>query len=109
MLQYVYKKRFDPSGVTEALRNDQTFRDCLCQLELEMGDITAIPVHYRIIYSIVGAMTKQHAINQYIEKQKLFEPQEEEEDIETKFEPREEGVETKNKTNETNALDFSNE
>ena len=78
-----------------------------------MGDITAIPVHYRIIYSIVGAMTKQHAINQYIEKQKLFEPQEEEEeeeeDIETKFETQEEGVETKNKTNETNALDFSNE
>jgi hypothetical protein len=63
------KKRFDPSGVTEALRNDQTFRDCLCQLELEMGDITAIPVHYRIMYSIVGAMTKQHAINQYINKQ----------------------------------------
>jgi len=100
------KKRFDPSGVTEALRNDQTFRDCLCQLELEMGDITAIPVHYRIMYSIVGAMTKQHAINQYIKKQKLFEPQQE---GETKNEPREEGVETKNKTNETNALDFSNE
>ena len=60
------KKRFDPSGVTEVLRNDQKFRDCLCQLELEMGDITAIPVHYKIMYSIAGAMTKQHAINQYI-------------------------------------------
>ena len=96
MLQYIYKKRFGPSGVTEALRSDQTFGNCLCQLELEMGDITAIPVHYRIMYSIVRAMTKQHAINQYIEQQKLFEPHKKEGD-----------VETKNETNETNdALDF---
>ena len=48
----------------------------------------------------IGAMTKQNAINQYIEKRKLFEPKKEEEDV------------IKNETNETKGddpLEFSNE
>ena len=61
-----------------------------------MGDITAIPVHHRIMYFIVGAMTKQHAINSYINRQKMFEPKQEEEDIETK-----------NETKENDPLNFS--
>ena len=59
--------RFKIAGLTEALRQDQTFRDCVAQFELEMGDYSAIPVHWRIVYSIVGAAMKQHTINKFVE------------------------------------------
>ena len=64
-------QKFKIAGLTEALRQDQTFCDCLAQFELEHGDATAIRVEYRLLYACIGTALRLHAINTFVERRGL--------------------------------------
>jgi hypothetical protein len=56
------------AGITEALRGDETFLDLLEQIELENQDITHASPYVRLVYSVVTASMKCHAVNSMMEK-----------------------------------------
>ena len=60
--------KFKVAGLTEALRQDESFSACLEILQLENSDYTQLPAHYRLLLPIVAAAMKQNAINTFIEK-----------------------------------------
>jgi hypothetical protein len=50
-------------GLTELLRNDETFLDLLEQLELENSQLTYCSPYVRLVYAVATAGTKIHAVN----------------------------------------------
>ena len=79
--------KFKIAGLTEALRQDESFSACLEILQLENSDYTQLPAHHRLLWSIVAATMRQNSINTFIAKQGLLPKKEEEEG---KNEPKEE-------------------
>ena len=79
--------KFKIAGLTEALRQDESFSACFEILQLKNSNYTQLPAHYRLLWFIVAAAMKQTAINTFIAKQGLLLKKEEEEE---KNEPKEE-------------------
>ena len=63
--------KFKISGLTEALQQDASFSACLEVLQLEHGDYTQLPAHYRLLWSVVAAAMKQNAINSFLAKRQV--------------------------------------
>jgi hypothetical protein len=63
--------KFKISGLTEALQQDASFSACLEVLQLEHGNCTQLPAHYRLLWSIVAAVMKQTAINSFLAKRQV--------------------------------------
>ena len=93
-------KKFKIAGLTEALRQDESFSACLEILQLENSDYTQLPAHYRLLWSVVAAAMKQNAINTFIQKRGLV-PQKEDE---VKADEEKEYIEEPTKDN---VLDFN--
>lgn len=70
--------KFKIAGLTEALRQDESFSACLDILQLENSDHTQLPAHHRLLWSVVAAAMKQNAINTFIAKRGLLEKKQEE-------------------------------
>ena len=55
-------------GLTELLRNDETFLDLIEQIELENQNITHTSPYIRLVYSILSSSMKIHSVNTMLEK-----------------------------------------
>ena len=55
-------------GLTELLRNDETFLDLIEQIELENQNITHTSPYIRLVYSILSSSMKIHSVNSLLEK-----------------------------------------
>ena len=98
-------KKFKIAGLTEALRQDESFTACLEILQLENSDYTQLPAHYRLLWSIVAAAMKQNAINTFIQKRGLVPQKENEVKLDdSKVDKEKEYVEEPTKDN---VLDFN--
>ena len=55
-------------GLTELLRNDETFLDLIEQIELENQNITHTSPYVRLVYAVVSSAMKVHGVNSMLEK-----------------------------------------
>ena len=66
----VLNKRVRLAGLTQALRADETFLDCVEAISLDYGMLTHAGPEMRMVYAVVSAMSKVHGINTFVEKRK---------------------------------------
>jgi hypothetical protein len=55
-------------GLTELLRNDETFLDLIEQIELENQNITHTSPYVRLVYAVVSSAMKVHGVNSMLQK-----------------------------------------
>ena len=55
-------------GLTELLRNDETFLDLIEQIELENQNITHTSPYVRLVYAVVSSAMKVHSVNSMLSK-----------------------------------------
>ena len=58
------------SGLTEGLRQDESFMSALEQLSIDMGSFVACPPEYRLMMAFVAAAGRTHAVNLFMKKRK---------------------------------------
>ena len=58
------------SGLTEGLRQDESFMSALEQLSIDMGSFVAMPPEYRLMMAFVAAAGRTHAVNLFMKKRK---------------------------------------
>ena len=58
------------SGLTEGLRQDESFMSALEQLSIDMGSFVACPPEYRLMMAFVAAAERTHAVNLFMKKRK---------------------------------------
>ena len=63
-------KKVRLAGLTQALRADETFLDCVEAISLDYGMLTHAGPELRMIYAVISAMSKVHGINTFVEKRK---------------------------------------
>ena len=63
-------KRVRLAGLTQALRADETFLDCVEAISLDYGMLTHAGPEMRMVYAVISAMSKVHGINTFVLKRK---------------------------------------
>ena len=63
-------KRIRLAGLTQALRGDETFLDCVEAISLDYGMLTHTGPELRLVYAMISAASKVHGINTFVEKRK---------------------------------------
>ena len=63
-------KRVRLAGLTQALRADETFLDCVETISLDYGMLTHAGPEMRMVYAVISAMSKCHGINTFVQKRK---------------------------------------
>ena len=58
------------SGLTEGLRQDESFMSALEQLSIDMGSFVACPPEYRLMMAFVAAAGRTHAVNLFMKERK---------------------------------------
>ena len=97
--------KFKTAGLTEALKQDESFSACLEILQLENSDYTQLPAHYRLLWSIVAAAMKQNAINTFIATRGLLPQKQEEVNVDDSKADEEKSIEEE--PTKDNVLDFN--
>jgi hypothetical protein len=65
-------KRVRLGGLTQALRGDETFLDCIEAISLDYGMLAHAGPELRIVYALVSAASKVHGIITFVEKRKIL-------------------------------------
>ena len=55
-------------GLTQALRADETFLDCIEALSLDYGALTHAGPELRMVYSVISAVGKVHGVNAFMKR-----------------------------------------
>ena len=63
-------KRVRLAGLTQALRADETFLDCVEAISLDYSMLTHAGPEMRMVYAVISAMSKVHGINTFVQKRK---------------------------------------
>ena len=65
-------KRVRLAGLTQCLRSDETFLDCVEAISLDHGMLTHAGPEMRMVYAVISAMSKVHGINTFVLKRKAL-------------------------------------
>ena len=57
-------------GLTQALRADDTFLDCVEAISLDYGSLTNVGPEMRALYAVISAVGKCHGINTFVRRQR---------------------------------------